>query len=178
MHKSQLIGKHGRKDRHFTFRGKNQWLHLHICPPNSCDKNVSLVCPGRKYTQQGIVKPMVQPNQGDTFQNHRHWMTCNKNFLSWLCQLNQNIVNNLQSSRPQACLASGTSQKTIFPWVGGRGRGQFGDDSSVFHLLRTLFLFLLHQLHPRQSGIRSGRLGTPTLQLSQKAWLNKLEFIN
>ena len=39
--------------------------------------------------------------------------------------------------------------------------GWFEDDSSVLHLLCTLFLFLLYQLHLRPSGIRSRRLGTP-----------------
>ena len=32
------------------------------------------------------------------------------------------------------------------------------------HLLFTLFLLLLHQLHLRSSGIRPGRLGTPVLE--------------
>ena len=51
--------------------------------------------------------------------------------------------------------------KTIFPrtWV----RGWFQDDLIPLHLLCTLFLLLLHQLHLRSSGIRSRRLGTPSL---------------
>ena len=44
------------------------------------------------------------------------------------------------------------------------GSGWFGDDSSALHLLCALFLLLLHQLHLRSSGIRSWRLGTPTLE--------------
>ena len=44
----------------------------------------------------------------------------------------------------------------------GRG-GWFRDDSSALHLLCTLFLLLLHQLHLRSSGIRSSGLGTPAL---------------
>ena len=44
-------------------------------------------------------------------------------------------------------------------WVGDG----FGDDSSELHLLCTLFLLLLHQLHLRSSGFRSWRLGTPGL---------------
>ena len=44
------------------------------------------------------------------------------------------------------------------------GDGQFPDDSSTLHVLCTLFLLLLHQLHLRSSGIRSQRLGTPVLQ--------------
>ena len=43
------------------------------------------------------------------------------------------------------------------------GWGWFGDDSSTWHLLCTLFLLLLHQLHLRPSGIRSQSLGTPAL---------------
>ena len=41
--------------------------------------------------------------------------------------------------------------------------GWFRDDSRVLHLLCTLFLLVLHQLHLRASGIRSSRLGTPAL---------------
>ena len=43
-------------------------------------------------------------------------------------------------------------------------RGWFGDDSRALHLLCTLFLFLLHQLLLRASGIRSQRLGTSALK--------------
>ena len=42
--------------------------------------------------------------------------------------------------------------------------GWFGDDSSILHLLLTLFLLSLHQLHLRSSGIRFDRLGTPALR--------------
>ena len=52
------------------------------------------------------------------------------------------------------------SWKTTFPWGGWRW---FKDDSSTLHLLCTLFLLLLHQLHLRSSGIRSWSLGTPAL---------------
>ena len=38
------------------------------------------------------------------------------------------------------------------------------DDSSELHLLFTLFLLSLHHLHLRSSGVRSQRLGAPTLQ--------------
>ena len=44
--------------------------------------------------------------------------------------------------------------------------GRFQDDSSALHLLCTLFLLLLHQLHLRSSGIRSWRLGTPLSAIS------------
>ena len=43
--------------------------------------------------------------------------------------------------------------------------GWFGDDSSALHLLCTLCLLLLHQLHLRSS-IRSQSLGTPLSALS------------
>ena len=48
-------------------------------------------------------------------------------------------------------------QKTIFPWMGYRGWLQ--DDSSALHLLCTLFLWLLHQLHLPSAGIRPGGWG-------------------
>ena len=47
---------------------------------------------------------------------------------------------------------------------------QFQDDSAASHLLWTLFLILLHQLHLRSPGIRSQRLGT--LNLGYKMKLN------
>ena len=43
----------------------------------------------------------------------------------------------------------------------GRGRGWFGDDAGALHLLDTLSLLLLHQLHLRSSGVISWRLETP-----------------
>ena len=55
----------------------------------------------------------------------------------------------------------------MFPKAGeavGRLGGCFGDYSSLLHLLCTLFLLLLHHLHLRSSGMRSQRLGTPTLR--------------
>lgn len=49
------------------------------------------------------------------------------------------------------------SWKTNFPQT-GVGVGCFQDDSSALRLLCTL---LFHQLHPRPSGVRPRRLGTP-----------------
>ena len=61
---------------------------------------------------------------------------------------------------------SGTSfMKGDFPHELEKG-GSFQYDSSALHLLCTLFLLLLHQLHLRSSGIRSRRLGTPLSALS------------
>ena len=53
--------------------------------------------------------------------------------------------------------------KKIFPRMGGRW-GWFLDDSSVWHLLCTLLLLLLHQLQLRSAGIRYQRLGIPALK--------------
>ena len=70
-------------------------------------------------------------------------------------------------------------RKIIFPWNGGRC--WFRDDSSALHLLCTLFLLLLHQLHLRLSGIRSQYLGIPSLyfhlwfiNLPEHFWIFKL----
>ena len=59
----------------------------------------------------------------------------------------------------------------IRDWYRGRqflhGLGQegwFQDDSDVLHLLCTLFLLLLYQLHHRSSGIRYWGLGIPALE--------------
>ena len=44
----------------------------------------------------------------------------------------------------------------------GRWGGAWsGDEPNALHVLCTLFLFLLHQLHLRSSGLRSQRLGAP-----------------
>ena len=56
------------------------------------------------------------------------------------------------------------SWKTIFPQTWGlEVERWFWDDSNALHLLYTLFLLLLHQLHLRWSGIRSQRFGTTAL---------------
>ena len=59
-------------------------------------------------------------------------------------------------------------RKTIFAWISGWGRwlDGFRVSPSALHLLCTLFLLLLHQLHLRSSGIRSQSLGTPALHKS------------
>ena len=46
----------------------------------------------------------------------------------------------------------------------GRGCGWLGGDPSTLHVLCTLFLLLLHQLHHRSSGVRSWRSGTPAIE--------------
>ena len=55
--------------------------------------------------------------------------------------------------------------KTIFPQTREEG-GWFRDDSRALHLLGTLFLLLIHQLHLRSSGIESQRLETHDLYSS------------
>ena len=76
----------------------------------------------------------------------------------------------------QGCKLCPVSQRSPTFWAPGSGfveddffhglseGGWFGDDSSALHLLCTLFLLLLHQLHLRSSGIRSQRLGTYVLE--------------
>ena len=44
------------------------------------------------------------------------------------------------------------------------GSEWFQDDSRALHLVCTLCLLLLHQLHLRSTGIKSQRLGIPTLE--------------
>ena len=55
------------------------------------------------------------------------------------------------------------------PGVGARE--WFRDDSSAWHLLCTLFLLLLHQLHLRSLGIRSQSLRTPSIRGWQGTFL-------
>ena len=45
-----------------------------------------------------------------------------------------------------------------------QGFGWFCSDSEALHLLCTLFLLLLHQLHLRSSEVRSQRLGTRAIK--------------
>ena len=64
----------------------------------------------------------------------------------------------LLCSDPQLFCQQGlVSWKTVFPWTRVRW---FQDNSRTWHLLCTLFLLLLHQLHLRWLGIRSQRLGS------------------
>ena len=67
-------------------------------------------------------------------------------------------------------LALGTSfMEDSFPQTGLGG--WFWGDVNALHLLCTLFILLLHQLHPRSSGIRSQRLGIPDVwDFRFKAW--------
>ena len=55
------------------------------------------------------------------------------------------------------------SWKTIVPQAGVLE--MVSDDSIALLLLYILFLLLLHLLHPRSSGIRFWRLGTPASDL-------------
>lgn len=55
--------------------------------------------------------------------------------------------------------------RQFFPWMVGGREGWFRENSTALHLLCTLFPLLLHQVPLRSSGIRSGRWGTPALQL-------------
>ena len=75
--------------------------------------------------------------------------SCNRNCSQrWL----KSVVPSLFCTRGQLC------GRQFFLWM-----GWFLDDSSASHVLCTLFLLLLHQLHLRSSGIRSQRLGIPSL---------------
>ena len=56
-------------------------------------------------------------------------------------------------------LASGVEDKFLMDK--GVAEGWFWNDSRTLHLLCTLFLLLLHQLHLQSSGIRFWRLGSP-----------------
>lgn len=49
----------------------------------------------------------------------------------------------------------------VNPSMEGGERAWSADESSALHVLCTSFLFLLHQVHLRSSGLRSQRLGAP-----------------
>ena len=77
---------------------------------------------------------------------------------TWEPDMNEWLKNNKNWS--PSFLASETSFMEDNFLTDGVGRW-FGDDSRAWHLLCTLFLLVLHQLHLRSSSIRSWRLGTP-----------------
>ena len=54
--------------------------------------------------------------------------------------------------------------KDMFSMDQDDGGYSLEDESSALYLLCTLFLFLLHQLYLRLSGIKSQRLGTLALE--------------
>ena len=77
-------------------------------------------------------------------------------------------------------LGSGISfmEESFSTDLGEGGRAEwFQDDSSTLHLLCTLFLLFLYQLHLRSSGIRSWRLGTPALEKKPKWSQPSLNFL-
>ena len=88
-------------------------------------------------------------------QNYSNWGKENWKVTHWL--LNALLV----TADPTFGHQGPVSWKTIFPQMAG---GWFQDNSNTLHLLCALFLFLLHQLHLRLSGIRSQSLGTPGLK--------------
>ena len=82
----------------------------------------------------------------------------------------RNLKNLCLDQRSSTFLAKGlVSWKAIFPWTWRLE--WFQDDLSTLHLLCTLFLLILHQLHLRSSGIRSQRLGTPDSDHTLKGFL-------
>ena len=79
-------------------------------------------------------------------------------------QISQHLTKALKQRSP-TFLAPGTSfMEDSFFTDWGRSGGQLQGNSSALHLLGSLFLLLLHQLHPQSSGIRSQSLGTPALK--------------
>ena len=76
--------------------------------------------------------------------------------------LGQRVVSNLFCTREQF---------RGRPFFHGLGRGWWLQDASSTLCLCTLFLFSLHQLYLRSSGIRSLRLGTPAVSISYEALL-------
>ena len=70
----------------------------------------------------------------------------------WLVVVSQSTQSS--SSSPNFLAPETGFMEDNFPAELG-SRGWFRDDSSVLHLLCTLFLLLFHQLHLRSSGIRS-----------------------
>ena len=98
------------------------------------------------------------------------WKKCIE-WLAYAQALGYFLKQNREGCRPQGIFNSavpnlfGTSdrfcERQLF-YRQLRG-GWFWDDSSELHLLCTLFLLLLYQLHLKSSGFRSWRLGTPGL---------------
>ena len=69
----------------------------------------------------------------------------------------------VQQQSPSFSQQGPVSWKTTFPQMWW-WEGWFGDYSRTLHVLCTLFLLLLHQLHLGPSGIRSQRLRTTAIE--------------
>ena len=81
-------------------------------------------------------------------------------FLSYI-EMKRPCFKSVLWQQQSAVFGTGTDfVEDNFPTDEGGGRW-FWDDSSVLHLLCTLFLLLLPQLHLRSWGIRSWSLETP-----------------
>ena len=114
-------------------------------------------CQIKAFTFQIVIDPTDFWVKGDRGKLLDGFCSCWLLFdLKMLLQLNQN-----NSSLPSRV---GTSFAEDNFSTDSRGEGWFQDGSNALHLLRTIFLLLLHQLHLRSSGIRSWRLGAPTLE--------------
>ena len=81
---------------------------------------------------------------------------------------NEGLMTKLVASVSLASSLFGTEDQFCGRQVfhGPEDGRQFCDDSRALHLLCTLSLFLLYQLHLRSTGFRSQRLGTPAVELN------------
>ena len=114
-------------------------------------------CQIKAFTFQIVIDPTDFWIKGDRGKLLDGFCSCWLLFdLKILLQLNQS-----SSSLPSRV---GTSFAEDNFSTDSGGEGWIWDDSHALHLLRTVFLLLLHQLYLRSSGIRSWRLGTPVLE--------------
>ena len=89
------------------------------------------------------------------------WQKCLLHLFQYFFPLPENLGYFQMLTRhrgPQAFWQQEPVLWKIFPRTGVGG--WFGDDSRALHLLCTLFLLLLPQLHLRSSSVRLERLGT------------------
>ena len=90
---------------------------------------------------------------------HKLHMNLHENFL-----IKENYSASFRPVIPNFFWHHGlVSRKNVFSTDRGWGWGRFQDDSSTLHLLSTLFLLLLNQVHFRPLGTRSRKLRTPAL---------------
>ena len=93
----------------------------------------------------------------------------------WRKVMNSCSSSSSSSSSPQPFWHQGPRNSDFVEDSFSSGGGWFGDDSSAFHLLCSLFL-LLHQLQLRSSSIRSWRLEGPAAEEDQPAFHWKKSF--
>jgi len=165
---------------YFSFLGSKQWHMIgHLQPETSYDIKMQCFNEGGESEFSNVMICETKGREGwewvvlpwtelgfwtlDSFWLlmcfHRYFGL----FSRYIHCLNTLALCQLEQRSPTLLTPSAGFMEDSFPMDQG-GEQVVWNDSSALHLLCTLFLLLLHQLHLRSSGIRSWRLRTPGLE--------------